>query len=161
MNTKLVVCCSVALLAAGTAFICGLEWSNPKTLGALATVDTLLAGFFQSVMTRTAGFNSLAFGQMVPATWLGVDVLMFIGGGPGAQRAEDLHVRRDHRGRGDSRRGRLRRAALAVSSLGIFSAGGARQTGRLPAHCRAGRCPRRPTGLPAAPDANTGRRPVR
>lgn len=82
MNTKLVVVGTVALLAAGTAFICALEWSNPKTLGALPTADKLLAGFFQSVMTRTAGFNSLDFGQMHPATWLGADILMFIGGGP-------------------------------------------------------------------------------
>jgi Trk-type K+ transport system membrane component len=33
-------------------------------------------------VTRTAGFNSLDFGQMHPATWLGTDILMFIGGGP-------------------------------------------------------------------------------
>lgn len=82
MNTKLVVTGSVALLAAGTAFICALEWSNPRTLGVLSTADKLLAGFFQSVVTRTAGFNSLDFGQMHPATWLGTDILMFIGGGP-------------------------------------------------------------------------------
>ena len=82
MNTKLVIYGTVGLLAAGTVFICALEWSNPKTLGALSTADKLLAGFFQSVMTRTAGFNSLDFGQMDPATWLGVDILMFIGGGP-------------------------------------------------------------------------------
>lgn len=82
MNTKLVVTGTVALLAAGTAFICALEWSNPKTLGVLPAADKLLAGFFQSVMTRTAGFNSLDIGQMDPATWLGMDILMFIGGGP-------------------------------------------------------------------------------
>ncbi|PQZ93686.1 ATPase [Arthrobacter sp. MYb227] len=82
MNTKLVLSGSAILLAAGTMFICVLEWTNPKTLGALSTADKLLAGFFQSVVTRTAGFNSLDFGQMDPATWLGIDVLMFIGGGP-------------------------------------------------------------------------------
>lgn len=82
MNTKLVVVGTAVLLAAGTVFICALEWSNPRTLGVLSTADKLLAGFFQSVMTRTAGFNSLDFGQMDPATWLGVDILMFIGGGP-------------------------------------------------------------------------------
>ncbi|WP_209907579.1 TrkH family potassium uptake protein [Paeniglutamicibacter psychrophenolicus] len=82
MNTKLVLGGTVTLLAGGTAFICALEWTNPKTLGVLSTADKLLAGFFQSVMTRTAGFNSLDFGQMDPATWLGMDILMFIGGGP-------------------------------------------------------------------------------
>ena len=82
MNTKLVIAGTVSLLAAGTAFICSLEWRNPGTLGGLSSADKLLAGFFQSVMTRTAGFNSLDFGQMHPATWLGTDILMFIGGGP-------------------------------------------------------------------------------
>ncbi|MFF5794207.1 TrkH family potassium uptake protein [Paeniglutamicibacter sp. NPDC012692] len=82
MNTKLVLAGTGILLAAGTAFISILEWNNPKTLGALSTADKLLAGFFQSVMTRTAGFNSLDLGQMDPATWLGMDILMFIGGGP-------------------------------------------------------------------------------
>lgn len=82
MNTKLVLGGTVTLLAGGTAFICALEWTNPKTLGLLSTADKMLAGFFQSVMTRTAGFNSLDFGQMDPATWLGMDILMFIGGGP-------------------------------------------------------------------------------
>lgn len=82
MNTKLVLYGTVGLLVSGTIYICALEWSNPKTLGMLSTADKLLAGFFQSVMTRTAGFNSVDFGQMDPATWLGMDILMFIGGGP-------------------------------------------------------------------------------
>jgi Trk-type K+ transport system membrane component len=42
----------------------------------------ILAGFFQSVQTRTAGFNSVDTGAMYPESWLGMDVLMFIGGGP-------------------------------------------------------------------------------
>ncbi|WP_349307131.1 potassium transporter TrkG [Arthrobacter sp. H35-D1] len=82
MNTKLVLSGTGTLLVLGTLFISALEWNNPKTLGALSTADKLLAGFFQSVMTRTAGFNSLDLGQMDPATWLGMDILMFIGGGP-------------------------------------------------------------------------------
>jgi Trk-type K+ transport system membrane component len=41
----------------------------------------VLAGFFHSVMTRTAGFNSVDVAAMDEATLLGTDVLMFIGGG--------------------------------------------------------------------------------
>ena len=41
----------------------------------------LLAGFFQSVQTRTAGFNSVDLGRCDSATLLGMDALMFIGGG--------------------------------------------------------------------------------
>ena len=42
----------------------------------------MLAGFFHSTQTRTAGFNSVDIGAMHDETWLGMDVLMFIGGGP-------------------------------------------------------------------------------
>ena len=42
----------------------------------------MLAAFFQSVTTRTAGFNTLDYGQMHPVTLFATDVLMFIGGGP-------------------------------------------------------------------------------
>ncbi|GAA4363891.1 TrkH family potassium uptake protein [Paeniglutamicibacter cryotolerans] len=82
MNTKLVLSGTAILLTTGTAFITALEWDNPGTLGRLSSADKLLAGFFQSVMTRTAGFNSVDLSQMDPATWLGMDILMFIGGGP-------------------------------------------------------------------------------
>lgn len=82
MNTRLVVVLTPVLLIAGWLFIAVLEWRNAGTLGPLAWDDKLLASFFHSVQTRTSGFNSLDVGAMRPATWLGMDVLMFIGGGP-------------------------------------------------------------------------------
>jgi trk system potassium uptake protein TrkH len=42
----------------------------------------LLAGWFQGVTPRTAGFNTLNIGAMNEATLLIVSVLMFIGAGP-------------------------------------------------------------------------------
>lgn len=82
MHTKLVVVGTVVLLAGGTAFLTAAEWTNPATLGGLPPQDRLLGGFFQSVITRTAGFNSVDIAQMHPVSWLGMDILMFIGGGP-------------------------------------------------------------------------------
>ncbi|GAB3758950.1 TrkH family potassium uptake protein [Microlunatus parietis] len=82
MNTRLVIAGTVVLLVGGTVFITAMEWSNPRTLGGLEVPGKLLAGFFQAVQTRTAGFNSIDIGAMDSATWLGMDVLMFIGGGP-------------------------------------------------------------------------------
>ncbi|WP_253905088.1 TrkH family potassium uptake protein [Arthrobacter sp. H14] len=82
MNTKLVISGTVALLFIGTIFISVIEWNNPATMGRLPTQDKVLAGFLQSVLTRTAGFNSLDITAMHPVTWLGMDILMFIGGGP-------------------------------------------------------------------------------
>jgi trk system potassium uptake protein TrkH len=82
MNTRLVLAFTVALLVLGTVFITALEWSNPATLGNLPWYDRILAGFFHSVQTRTAGFNSVDISQLNGATLLGMDALMFIGGGP-------------------------------------------------------------------------------
>ncbi|KRC61684.1 ATPase [Agromyces sp. Root81] len=82
MNTKLVLWGSAVLLIAGTAYITIIEWNNPATLGALDPAARVLTGFFHSVQTRTAGFNALDIGAMRDETWLGMDVLMFIGGGP-------------------------------------------------------------------------------
>lgn len=82
MNTKIVLWASGVLLVSGTAYITLIEWNNPATLGALDPWSRILAGFFQSVQTRTAGFNSVDIGAMYDETWLGMDVLMFIGGGP-------------------------------------------------------------------------------
>ncbi|MGH3630945.1 MAG: TrkH family potassium uptake protein [Sciscionella sp.] len=82
MNTKIVLWGTAALLVAGTVYIGAIEWANPHTLGALNPAGRVLAAFFQSVQTRTAGFNSINIGAMHPASRLGMDVLMFIGGGP-------------------------------------------------------------------------------
>lgn len=82
MNTKLVLWGTVVLLIIGTVYITLLEWDNPDTFGGLDPAGRLLAGFFHSVQTRTAGFNSVDIGAMREETWIGMDVLMFIGGGP-------------------------------------------------------------------------------
>jgi trk system potassium uptake protein TrkH len=82
LNTRIVLWGTVVLLVLGAAFVIALEWSNPRTLGALNWPDRILAGFAQSVQTRTAGFNNLDISQMDSSTWLGMDALMFIGGGP-------------------------------------------------------------------------------
>ncbi len=82
MHTRLVLWGTVLLLVLGTVYITALEWANPRTLGPLEWPVKLLAGFFQSVQTRTAGFNSVDITQLHEATWFGMDALMFIGGGP-------------------------------------------------------------------------------
>ncbi|MET0842677.1 MAG: potassium transporter TrkG [Mycetocola sp.] len=82
MNTRLVLWGTIILLLGGTAYITAVEWNNPNTLGPMEWPGKILAGFFQSVQTRTAGFNSVDTGAMYPESWLGMDVLMFIGGGP-------------------------------------------------------------------------------
>lgn len=82
MNTNIVLSATATLLLLGTIYICVIEWNNPATLGTMDVGSRLLTGFFHSVQTRTAGFNTVDIGQMHEATWLGMNVLMFIGGGP-------------------------------------------------------------------------------
>ena len=81
LHLKLTLVATAALLVVGTGFVTATEWNNPATLGALDTPARLLAGFFQAVMPRTAGFNTLDYGQMEDGTLLGTIILMFIGGG--------------------------------------------------------------------------------
>ena len=82
LNSKIVVSTTVIVLIVSTVFVTAVEWSNPKTLGALDPPARMLAGFFQAVMPRSAGFNTVSIADMHPATWFGIDILMFIGGGP-------------------------------------------------------------------------------
>ncbi|WP_448006891.1 TrkH family potassium uptake protein [Agromyces bauzanensis] len=82
MNTKLVLWGTVVLLVGGTAYITIIEWNNTATFGELDPAARVLAGFFASVQARTAGFNAVDIGAMHDETWFGMDVLMFIGGGP-------------------------------------------------------------------------------
>ncbi|GAB3632060.1 potassium transporter TrkG [Microbacterium shaanxiense] len=82
MNTRIVLWATCVLLALGTVYVVVIEWDNPATLGALDPGSRVLAGFFHAVQSRTAGFNSVDTSQLHDETWLGTDVLMFIGGGP-------------------------------------------------------------------------------
>ena len=82
MNTRLVLWGTVVLLVVSTVYVTVLEWGNPETLGPLDWPAKLLAGFFQAVQTRSGGFNTVDIGAMDDATLLGMDIFMFIGGGP-------------------------------------------------------------------------------
>lgn len=82
MNTNLVLAMTALLLVLGTVMIALFEWNNGATIGEMSPIDRVLVSFFHSVQARTAGFNSVDIGQLEPETLLGIDVLMFIGGGP-------------------------------------------------------------------------------
>ncbi len=81
MHTKMTLWATGVLLVLGTVLITANEWRNPATLGQLDAPGRLLAGFFQAVMPRTAGFNSVDTGAMYEGSLLVTVVLMFIGGG--------------------------------------------------------------------------------
>ncbi len=84
LHTKIVVIVTVTLIILGTLGFLALEWNNPKTLGALTVPQRFLASYFQSVTTRTAGFNSIDMAGMGSVSKLLTVVLMFIGAAPGS-----------------------------------------------------------------------------
>jgi trk system potassium uptake protein TrkH len=80
LHSKLMLIGTVALIVAGTVAILALEWDN--TLRGMSFSRALLVSFFQSVICRTAGFNSVAIGQLTNATLFIMVLLMAIGAGP-------------------------------------------------------------------------------
>jgi potassium uptake TrkH family protein len=82
LHTRLTLLATGALLVIGPAVVLLFEWTNPHTLGPLDTGGKLLAGWFQGVSPRTAGFNTVDIGAMREPTLLFVTALMFIGAGP-------------------------------------------------------------------------------
>jgi len=82
MHTRMVLFGTAVLLVLSSLYVTVLEWNNPKTLGELPWHSRILAGTFQAVQTRTAGFNSVDIGSLHDSTLFGMDMLMFIGGGP-------------------------------------------------------------------------------
>ena len=82
LHTKVVLTATVSLLLGGTLVILLLEYNNPGTIGSLSFGDKVLASFFQSTTTRTAGFASVDMAALHDSTKLFMSILMFIGGSP-------------------------------------------------------------------------------
>lgn len=81
---KLVMVTSLSLLLSGWILTCLLEWNNPETMGDLNVWQKLLAGFFQSITLRTAGFDALNQGGMTDGAKAVAIVHMLIGGSSGS-----------------------------------------------------------------------------
>ncbi|MGL5716667.1 MAG: TrkH family potassium uptake protein [Paraclostridium sp.] len=82
MHSKIVLISTAALILIGMVFIFILEYSNPETLGELSLKGKLLASFFQSVTTRTAGFNTIDLTLIHQGSLFVMMILMFIGASP-------------------------------------------------------------------------------
>lgn len=81
VHAKLTVFGTVALLILGFLAVLLGEWSNGATLGEMPVGAKMLNAMFHSVMTRTAGFNSVDTGALRTQTLFASDMLMLIGGG--------------------------------------------------------------------------------
>lgn len=72
---------TVILLISGTLFLLAIEWNG--VLSGLSVIDKIHNAWFQSVTTRTAGFNSVDITGITGTSCLIMIALMFIGGSPG------------------------------------------------------------------------------
>ncbi|MGH2318707.1 TrkH family potassium uptake protein [Planococcus sp. SE5232] len=81
LHTKLMISGTLILNVVAMLVIFALEYGNPGTLGNLSLHDKLLASYFSAVTPRTAGFNTLNYGEFEDPTLLFTMLLMFIGGG--------------------------------------------------------------------------------
>jgi trk system potassium uptake protein len=82
LQTKVVVLTSFLLIALGAAAIYWFE--KDGSFAGFSLKGKLLASVFQSVTSRTAGFNSCDIGKLSAASIFMIIVLMFIGGSPGS-----------------------------------------------------------------------------
>jgi trk system potassium uptake protein TrkH len=84
LNFKIAISTTLALLAVGTLAFFIIEFNNPTTLGNYAPHHKLMMAWFQSVIARTAGFNSIDIGAMGEASLFIMIALMFVGASPGS-----------------------------------------------------------------------------
>ncbi len=84
VHTRLVLWTTGILLIGGTLAILALEWNNPATLGGMPVGKKILAAFFQSGTTRTAGFAAVDQGSLTGSGKLVSMLLMLVGGSSGS-----------------------------------------------------------------------------
>lgn len=80
VHTRLVLVTTGILIVSGTVFILVLEWD--KTLAEYTLGNKVMISLFQSITTRTAGFNTIDTGAIGISATLVMLLLMFIGGSP-------------------------------------------------------------------------------
>lgn len=82
LHTKVVLTVSAVLLVGGALMILALEWDNAFHGNTLR--EKILVSMFQSVTSRTAGFNTVELAHFSGASLLVIIFLMFIGASPGS-----------------------------------------------------------------------------
>ena len=84
LHSKIVLTMNLFLILVGALLIFGMDYNNPQTLGPLSPAAKGLASLFQSVTSRTAGFNTIDLASLSVASTFTMILLMFIGGAPGS-----------------------------------------------------------------------------
>ncbi len=82
-HSKMVYSMTLILIVGGTTIFYFLESANPGSIGNMSFPHKVLASLFQSVTTRTAGFNTVDISALRQPTLFLFILLMFIGASPG------------------------------------------------------------------------------
>lgn len=82
IHTKAVLVVTASLLLSGTVLFMIAEYDNTATMGNMNFGEKLMAAFFQSVTSRTAGFATLPQQSLTEPSKFFTMLLMFIGGSP-------------------------------------------------------------------------------
>jgi trk system potassium uptake protein len=81
LHTRLTLIGYAVLMIVGAVLFVALEYANPATFAALDPHARVLNGLFQSVTSRTAGFNAVDINALTDQSLMLTTILMFIGGG--------------------------------------------------------------------------------
>lgn len=84
LTAKVAIIMSCFLTIMGMILFFVLEYTNNGTIGNMSLPQKMMASFFQSVTTRTAGFNTVPMGNLRPSSIFLFCILMFIGASPGS-----------------------------------------------------------------------------
>lgn len=84
ITSKITLKVTLGFIILGAFFIFIFEHANMKTIGNYTFIEKIGAVFFQSVTTRTAGFNTMSLAGMKEITALLFIFFMFIGASPGS-----------------------------------------------------------------------------
>ncbi|WP_299905212.1 TrkH family potassium uptake protein [uncultured Paracoccus sp.] len=83
LHTRLMLVGTAVLIVLGVGLTAVLEWNNPETLGQFDSwIARMTVAWFQGVVPRTAGFNTVPIGELHESTSLLYMALMIIGAGP-------------------------------------------------------------------------------
>ena len=82
LHSKIALSMTGALILSGALLFLLFEFRNPRTIGSYSLPQKIMAAFFQSVTTRTAGFSTLPQQDLTNASSVVSLLFMFIGGSP-------------------------------------------------------------------------------
>jgi len=82
VHSRLVLITTLVLIVSGAVTLIATEWNG--IMAGYTGAQKVMIAFFQSVTTRTAGFNTVDIGRIGPPATMFMMILMFLGASPGS-----------------------------------------------------------------------------